>query len=115
MLAAVPYSFWFLVYVFLDGEPQFHIRYVQCALFSHGFAKQHLILIFAAGNFYQFLLIDLVRRQRERTPETCQVLYRSLNARLSNFPVKLVTIADHDELGIIIEVTRLSYDGLIYM
>jgi len=52
-----------------------------------------------------------VWRQRGRTRETCHVLYRSLKARPSHFPVKLVTITN--EFAIVIEVIRLSCDGLV--
>ena len=52
-----------------------------------------------------------VWRQRRRTRETCHVLSQSLKARPSYFPVKLVIITN--EFAIIIEVTRLSCDGLV--
>ena len=39
------------------------------------------------------------------------VLYQSLKARLSYFPVKLVIIAG--EFAIVIEITILSCDGLV--
>ena len=50
-------------------------------------------------------------RQRGRTPETCQFLYRSLKATLSYFTVKLVIITK--EFAILIEVSRLSCDDLV--
>ena len=40
----------------------------------------------------------------------CHVLYRSLKARLRYFLIKLVIIAK--EFSVVIEVTRLSCDGL---
>ena len=43
--------------------------------------------------------------------ETCHVLYQSLIARLSYLPVKLVIITN--ECAIVIEVPRLSWDGLV--
>ena len=39
------------------------------------------------------------------------VLYQSLRARLSYFPVKLVIIAS--EFAIVLEVAILTYDGLV--
>ena len=52
-----------------------------------------------------------VWRQRGRTRETCHVLYQSLKARLSCFPVKLVIITN--EFAIVIEVTIFYCDGLV--
>ena len=46
-----------------------------------------------------------VWRQRGRTRETCHVLYQSLKARLSCFPVKLVIITN--EFAIVIQVKIL--------
>ena len=51
-----------------------------------------------------------VWRERGRTRETCHVLYQSLKARLSCFPVKLVIFAN--EFAIVFEVTILSCDAL---
>ena len=58
-------------------------------------------------------LAECVRSEdkRGRTRESYHVLYRSLKARLSYFPVKPVIIAN--EFAIDIEVTILSCDGLV--
>ena len=51
-----------------------------------------------------------VWRQRGRTRETCHVLYQSLKARHSCFPVKIVIISN--EFAIVINVTIFSCDAV---